>query len=67
MNANSNASANHAGPSVLIVEYCGDRSDPSVSTETSYCIPPDPVNDRQQAICFEPGIVKREGGAADTR
>lgn len=70
MNANSNTNANHAGPSVLVVEYCGDRSDPSISTDTSYCIPPDPVNDRQQAVCIpltnrgvvpEGGVGNREG------
>lgn len=53
MNANSNASANHAGPSVLVVEYCGDRTDASCSTEKAYCIPKNPVDGRQQAVCFQ--------------
>lgn len=52
MNANSNASANHAGPSVLVVEYCGDRTDASCSAEKAYCIPKNPVDGRQQAVCF---------------
>lgn len=49
----------HGHQPVVCIEYCGDRSDPSVSTETSYCIPPDPVNDRQQAVCIP--LTQREG------
>ena len=65
MNANSNASANHAGPSVLVVEYCGDRTDASCSAEKAYCIPKNPVDGRQQAVCIpltNRGVEPEGGG-----
>ena len=37
---------------VICVEYCGDRTDASCSAEKAYCIPKNPVDGRQQAVCF---------------
>ena len=35
-------------------QCCGDRKDPSVSvSDKAYCLPANPMSDRQQAICFQ--------------
>lgn len=35
-------------------QSCGDRADPSVSvSDKAYCIPANPMSDRQQAVCFQ--------------
>lgn len=99
MNANSNASANHAGPTIIVlcdqggvrmdisndtastlraqgeshppvicVQFCGDRTDGTCSEDKAYCIPKNPISDRQQAVCIpltNRGIVC-EGGVCET-
>lgn len=53
LGANSCLSANHAGPSVLCFQLCGDRDNPSVSvSDKAYCIPANPMSDRGQAIAY---------------
>lgn len=56
-------------PPVICVEYCGDKTDASCSTETAYCIPKNPVDGRQQAVCFTQNQreeVRELGGSAGT-
>lgn len=49
-------------PPVICVEYCGDRTDASCSTETAYCIPKNPVDGRQQAVCIP---LTNRGGVSE--
>lgn len=37
---------------VICVQYCGDKTDATYSTDKAYCIPKNPVSDRQQAVCM---------------
>ena len=63
MNANSNASANHAGPSLLILNDQGgdvmNMSDDVTSTLRAQDHGHPPV------VCFEPGILSRDCSAGN--
>lgn len=38
----------------ICFQLCGDRDDPSVSvSDTAYCIPANPMSDREQAVCYK--------------
>lgn len=51
--ANSCLSANHAGPSVICFQLCGDRDNPSVSvSKNAYFIPANPMSDMEQAVVY---------------
>lgn len=55
----------HMALPIVCFQLCGDRGNPSVSiSDKAYCLPANPMSDRSQAICFEPGVAKREGGAS---
>jgi len=63
MNANSNASANHAGPSILILNDQGgavmDFSEDITATLRAQ------EHGHQPVVCFEPGIMSRDCSAGN--
>lgn len=49
---------------VVCVQFCGDKTDGTYSEDKAYCIPKNPVSDRQQAVCIpltNRGVIP-EGG-----
>lgn len=63
MNANSNASANHAGPSLLILNDQGGSVMDTSETVTMTLRAEE--HGHQPVVCFEPGIMRRDCSAGN--